>query len=100
MLLIFLQLIVPIQNVPITDFATKELACVVKAGEVKNVIWLTTRPDNVYRIVRVMVILTSKLKNVFVEVNGPETIAPKVKTLQLKFIAILFWIRRKIAHLT
>ena len=61
------------------DFVSKDLVFVVKDGEVQLVPQLIMRPDNAYQIVQDMETLTSKPKNVSVEVNGLEMTVPKVK---------------------
>ena len=57
---------------------SKDLVFVVKDGEVQLVPQLIMRPDNAYQIVQDMETLTSKPKNVSVEVNGLEMTVPKV----------------------
>ena len=57
---------------------SKDLVFVVKDGEVQLVPQLIMRLDNAYQIVQDMETLTSKPKNVSVEVNGLEMTVPKV----------------------
>ena len=61
------------------DFVSKDLVFVVKDGGVQLVPQLIMRPDNAYQIVQDMETLTSKPKNVSVEVSGLEMTVPKVK---------------------
>ena len=60
------------------DFVSKDLVFVVKDGEVQLVPQLIMRLDNAYQIVQDMETLTSKPKNVSVEVSGLEMTVPKV----------------------
>ena len=60
------------------DFVSKDLAFVDKDGEVQLVPQLIMRLDNAYQIVQDMETLTSKPKNVSVEVSGLEMTVPKV----------------------
>ena len=60
------------------DFVSKDLVFVDKDGEVQLVPQLIMRPDNAYQIVQDMETLTSKPKNVSVEVSGLEMTVPKV----------------------
>ena len=67
-----------ILHVLVMDFAWRVHVYAVKVGEVRLAPLLIKRPGNAFPIVRVTAILTSKLKSVFVEANGPEMIVPKV----------------------
>ena len=67
------------------DFVSKDLVFVVKDGEVQLVPQLIMRLDNAYQIVQDMETLTSKPKNVSVEVSGLEMTVPKVSYFLLLF---------------
>ena len=67
------------------DFVSKDLVFVDKDGEVQLVPQLIMRPDNAYQIVQDMETLTSKPKNVSVEVSGLEMTVPKVSYFLLVF---------------
>ena len=67
------------------DFVSKDLVFVDKDGEVQLVPQLIMRPDNAYQIVQDMETLTSKPKNVSVEVSGLEMTVPKVSYFLLLF---------------
>jgi hypothetical protein len=71
------KLIVLTQIVQITDFVSKDLVFVDKDGEVQLVQQLIMRPDNACQIAQDMETLTSKPKNVSVEVSGLEMTVPK-----------------------
>ena len=60
------------------DFVSKDLVFVDKDGEVQLVQQLIMKPDNACQIVQDMETLTSKPKNVSVEVSGLEMTVPKV----------------------
>ena len=57
-----------------------------RVGEVPLAPLLITRLGNAFPIVQVTEILTSKLKSVFAEANGPEMIVPKVNFRFLELI--------------
>ena len=69
---------------------SKDLVFVVKDGEVQLVPQLIMRLDNAYQIVQDMETLTSKPKNVSVEVNGLEMTVPKVSYFLLFTKTYLF----------
>ena len=77
-ILFYFQMTAQILHVLVMDFAWRVHVYAVKVGEVRLAPLLIKRPGNAFPIVRVTAILTSKLKSVFVEANGPEMIVPKV----------------------
>ena len=80
------------------DFVSKDLVFVDKDGEVQLVPQLIMRPDNAYQIVQDMETLTSKPKNVSVEVSGLEMTVPKVSYFLLVFRPKTYLFSKELVH--